>query len=368
MSALIKKSIALFLGLMMPVCLLSADIARAGSSGSFSKSHDGGSGLEIGIGSDSMIVLEGEDILISFEKDGSDELNAVAESEYILTNSDSKRAYACIAVVRLLKVEAVGIPGADEELFVSGETITVGDKEVNGFIYPIDTPEKTVKKSAYDTFSDALFHMSFSGYFDEAFARYGVTSRADHEKRLGEGLDGVPKRVEKQMWRQSDKGEEKLCVVTCNLSFEPGESKTVRNTQKIRASMTRPTGISDEGTVFSFKYNGENLKSFYNVKSIKAVIDFKDSALADSFKSDAPFYSDDGKPTLRFSNGDFSFEFSVGKKLGKDEIYDIYAGKGHVKKLLDIGAVAVTFIVLVSAVFIVYSVRKRKKSGIGLSL
>ena len=366
MGALVKRRLSILICLSIIIALIPCR-AGAEKSGSYVKKQDGTSGVEIGIASDSLVVLENEDISFSFEKNGSDELVCVADSVYTITNSDSKRAYAALAVVRLLKVEEVGVPGSDEDIFVSGEKLSVGDKEMNGFIYPVETKEKIVKKSAYDTFSDALYHMEFSGYFDEAFARYGVAGTADHEKKLDEA-GGVPKRVEKQMWRVSENGEEKLCVVVYNLSFEPGESKEIRNTQRILASMERPTDISEKGTIFTIKYNGNNLESFYNVRNVRAVLDFKDSALGDEFESKAPFYSDDGKPTLRFSNGDFGFSFSFGKDLSKDEIYDIYAGEGYVKKILDVAAVAVSFIVVISAAFIVYSVSKRKKSGIGLSL
>ena len=368
MKAVIKKLLSLFLAFGICSGLVTGGTALAESSGKYIKKQDGGSGIEIGIGTDSMIVLDNENIAISFQKNGSDELLAIVDSEYNLTNNESRRAYASIAVVKKLRVEAVGVPGAEEELFVSGEKLSVNDKELNGFIYPIDTQEKIVKKSAYKKYSDVLYHMEFSGYFDEAFARYGVTSTEQHEKKLGEGLDGVPKRVEKQMWRVSETGEEKLCIMVYNLCFEPQESKLIKNTQKIQGSMERPTDISEKGTVFSFKYSGENLESFYNVKNIKASVNFDGVEEPESFKSEAPFYSDDGKPTLRFSGGDFRFEFSLGRELDKNEVYDIYAGEGYVRKILDAGAVIVTFIVVISAVFIVYSVKKRKKSGIGLSL
>ena len=358
-----KRRLASLIMLM----LLSLSLAGAEESTRFEKSHDGTAGIEIGIGTDSMIVLENENINLSFEKDGTDELCAVCASEYTLTNSESRKAYAAIAVVRLIKVEAVGVPGSKEDSFISGEKLSVDGKDQNGFIYPIDSPEKLVKKSAYDYLSDTLYHMEFSGYFDEAFARYGVTSTADHEKKLSDGIDGVPRRVEKQMWRLSDTGEEKLCIVVYNLSFDAGESRQIKNTQRIRSSMERPVAISEKGTVFSVSYSGKNLKSFYNVKNVKLVMNMEPEQ-AESFNSEAPFYSDDGKPTLRFSNGNFNFEFTVGKTLNKDEIYDIYAEKGYVKKLLDIGVAVVSAIVVLSAVFIVYSVRKRKKSGIGLSL
>ena len=356
------------LAVMLCLILCMSSFARAEDTPKLSKKHDGGAGVEIAFSSDSMIVLENEDIRLSFEKDGSDEMTAIADSEYNIVNSEGKKAYAAVGVVRLLKVEEVGVTGAKEESFVSGEKLTVDDKEVNGFIYPIGDTAGIVKKSAYDNFSEALYHMEFSGYFDEAFARYGVDSLEKHEKRMNDGLDGVPRRVEKQMWRLSETGTEKLCIVVYNLKFEAGESKTVKNTQRIRASMERATDISEKGTVFSFRYTGQNLESFYNVKGVKAIVDYAGVPEPDSFNSKAPFYSDDGKPTLRFSNGNFEFEFSFGKKLGKDEIYDIYASRGYVKKLLDVGAVAVSIIVVLSAGFIVYSVRKRKKSGIGLSL
>ena len=326
-------------------------------------------GIEIGISSDNKIMLEEENIKLDFVPDEKNGLICVADSEYELLNGDTYDAYAALAVVKILKVSRVTIKHEDEINFDCGENITVNDEKINGYIYPIGFTGKITEDSAYDDLYGAINGMEYSGYFDEGFASYGITSFLSHEIHSGDDVTGIPISEERTLWQvDEENGQEMLCCLIFNLHFESQETKKINITRELLPEMSRPTKYSTRGTEYEFCYNGQNLSSFYNVRNINIVINADKEGEFAFIESDAPYFMKDEERTIRYVGSFKPFKIKVGEKLDDDEIYDIYVENGTWKKILGIADKVTVVLLILSAVYIIYSINKRRKSGIGMTL
>ena len=357
--------------------LVFGNILAFAGEGSYAKKKDGGAGLEIGISGDNKLMLEEEKVSFDFSLPGlegegiGDVLNANVHSVYRILNSDSRDAYAAVGVVRFLKIKEEMVKRSEEDSFRSQESIIVNDESVSGLIWPVDTREHIIKNSAYDTFSEALDHMELGGYFEEAFSHYGITSFTDHEERVGASVSKMPKSEYRKLYRvaaEDEEGEEKLCIVVYNLYFKPQETKVLEVNTSFLGSMERPTSRSELGTLFNFTYNGGSLESFYVVKDISIALNIPKDERLGLDSCDASYYMNDGIPTIR-SSGVFSgFKLTLGKKASDEEIYDQMLESGFWRHALDaVGAATVVGLIL-AVVCIIITVKKRRKSGIGMQL
>lgn len=344
------------------------EIATSGEA-TYPTHTEGIPGLEIGISGDNKIMLEEENITLNYLPDEKYGLICTANTDYELLNSEPYEAYAAIGVVRILKLSQVTIKHEDEENFDCGSDIYVDGSKKSGYIYPIDTPETIRENSVYDSFYEAMSGIEYSGYFDEGFASYGITSFLSHEIHSGDDVTGIPISEERTLYRvDEENGTEMLCIVIYNLHFDAHETQHVSVTQNLLPDMTRPTKYSKRGTKYEFCYNGTNLKSFYSVRDVNIVVNAdKDGEFA-FIESDAPHYMKDGVRTIHYVGSFKPFKTVLGEDLTEDEIYDIYTESGTWKKVLRVVDFVTVLALILAVAYVINSIRKRKKSGIGMQL
>lgn len=352
----------LIAGLVMLLTLLTPVLAKE-------VKDDGGAVVEIGISGGNELILENEYTTVSFVKRGDGGLSTKVHSTYELYNAGSSTAYAAIAVVRLLHVEEVEVPRENVDSFVSGETITINGETVYGMIYPADEVEDVLEKSAYEDRSDALAHATCGGYMDEAFALYGITSFADHERSVrGNGLK-IPQTetVKRYKMVPSDsEGEEMFCMVVYNIEVPVAESISFEVDNTALAEKSRPFKESEKGSKYTFAFNGENLNSFYSVGDVTFKFDFPEDEELGLLPGDTPFFMKDEEYFVHSYGGYKDIVFTLGRELSEDEINDLKASGSPMKYLITVMDIAAFAAVVFSVFFIVTEIRKRMKVGVGL--
>lgn len=326
---------------------------------------EGTCGVEIGILSDNVIKLESESLVFDFSHVSApldDDLRAVTRANYVLTNTTSKEIRTSIAVPEILRLEKVTIEREEEDFFESGRSIMVDGESLNGLIFANTTIEKLRRDSVYDNFSEILSHVDYKVFFDEGFSLY---SEVLQEHSSGNASAPTPENDTVNYYKVSDDGELYLCSVIYDLSFAPGESRTLEVTGSIMGEMNRATKYTDMGTSYSFTYVGDTLNSFYNIGEISITFALPEENLLPMLECDAPRYLNDDVWTIRYKGNTGNFTFTLGERLTKEQKNDIYTTFGPGRVLINVVEVFTATLVLVSGYYIFYSVKKRKESGIG---
>lgn len=345
----------------------SAETATEAEPGSYALFHEGTCGAEIGIVSDNVISLDSEELVFDFtgnEAPLGDIVTAVTKAEYVLTNISSKEVYTSVAVPELLRVKKVSVSKEEESDFYSGRSITADGAALNGLIYVNTTMDKLRQDSVYETDSEILSHVDYKVCFDEGFSMYALPSASGNiDKIYGNVQDTENETTE--YYVESGDGELCLCSVIYNLKFEPGESKTVLVEGSITGEMNRATKYTDKGTSYSYAFVGENLNRFYHVGDIRITFALPDGELLPLIECDAARYLDNDVWTVHLKGSGSNFSFTVGEILDEDQINDIYMSNGAGKILLIAAEFIGATLVILSGYYLYYSIKNRKKSGIG---
>lgn len=375
MKATDRKISVRILSVLMSVVMLTfsmispaeAETATKAEADTYATFMEGTCGAEIGIASDNVISLDSEELVFDFtgnKEPFGDEVMAVTKAEYVLTNTSSKEVTASIAVPELLRVKKVSVNRDEESAFASGRSIMVDGAAVNGLIYVNTTMDRLRKDSVYERDSEILSRVDYKVYFDEGFSMYARSSAADTVNK-NYGIVQAPESETVDYYAESENGELCLCSVIYNLEFGPGESKTVRVEGSIAGEMNRATKYTDRGTSYSYAFVGENLNSFYHVGDIRIIFALPEGNSLPLIECDAARYLDNDVWTIHFKGGGNNFSFTVGEVLSKEEINDIYTSNGPGKILLTAAAFVGAALVILSGYYLYYSIKNRKKSGIG---
>ncbi len=348
----------------------SAAESATASAGTYPVFSDGTAAVEIGISAGNEILMENENMTVTIPNDKhafeNEDLTAYTHAEYELYNSDALTAYAAVAVVRLLKVETVNLTAEEAKSFVSGETIMAGDSAVSGRIYAIGSPEKIKEESAYDTCAEAMANLNYEAYIDEAVAKYGITSLSSYERATIDTGKNVLENQPADYLRVSENGEEKLCVVVYNIEVPAMDSLTLTVDNEVKGVMKRPTKYSPEGTSYSFYFTGSPLSTFYGASGESYVFNLPQLETLGFLNSDAPYYLDNNVYSARFKGAFAPFSFTVGTELTAEEVKEINAEHGSMKKIIGVIDIVVLILIIPAAVYIVVEIRKRRASGIGM--
>ncbi|MGN0165381.1 MAG: hypothetical protein ACI39R_04300 [Lachnospiraceae bacterium] len=325
----------------------------------------GTSGAEIGIMSDNEISLDSEELVFDFSSVKAplgDEVSADIHASYVLTNTSSKEKYISIAVPRLIKVKKVTINREDEANFKSGQTILVDGEEADGLIYVNDTMERLRKNSIYDTDREILYYADYKVSFNEGFSLYG--KETDGALIPGKQSD-APLSETVDYYVEAEDGVLSLCSVIYNIKFEPGASRLIMVKSSMTGEMNRATVYTTMGTTYTFSYAGANINSFYNVGDVRITFILPDEDILPLLDCDTARFMDDNVWTVHFKGNGNNFSFTLGEELTKEQINDIYTAFGPGKIIINVVEVVAATIVIFSAYYIYYSVKKRKESGIG---
>jgi len=331
---------------------------------------DGTAFVELGISANNEIILENETMTVTFPNDKSavegEDLVATTHAEYELYNSDALTAYAAVAVVKVLKVEKVNLTAEEAAAFESGERIWAGDSLVNGLIYDVDTLEHIERDSAYQTQAEAMANLEYSAYLDEAFTKYGITSLSEHERATITTGKSVLETQPADYWKVSENGEERLCIVVYNIEVPAMDSLILKVDNEVAGVMNRPTSYVTDGTNYTFYFTGSTLGSFFGVADEAYEFNLPDNEALGFISSDAPYYLNNNVYNARFK-GEFSaFEFKIGTELTKEQIQEILAEHGSMKKIIKIIDIVCVILLIPAIAYIVVEIRKRRASGIGM--
>ncbi len=337
------------------------DISVPDPEGKYRTHRDGTCGVEIGISSENKISLDSETLVFDFTEAAAplgDEVNASVRASYVLTNASTKEENVSIAVPELLRLEKVTVKREEAQDFESGRSIIIDGKSVNGMIYANSKADKLLSDSVYDSMNETLASVDYNVFFEEGFSMYSYAAS------LEENENNQPENDTADYYRESEEGELYLCSVIYNLNFEPGSSHSLEIESDILGEMNRATKYTDMGTSYTYLYIGENINSFYRVGDITVTFKLPESGILPMIECDAARYLDDGVWTVRYKGRGDNFSFTLGEKLTDEEITDVYTAFGKGKLIINAVEVVSATLVLVSAVYIGYTVKKRKESGI----
>lgn len=346
--------------------LLIVQTAHAVDEKTYEIHKEGTCGAEIGIVTENCISLDSEELVIDFShviEPVGDEVKAGVNATYVLTNTSSEEVYTSIAVPKLVKVKKVTVERTEADGFVSGQTIMVDGEKINGLIYSNSTMEKLRKESVYDNDREILAHVDYKVCFDEAFSKYAVTDSSDAIIKETDS-NGAPLSETIEYYIESDEGEFCLCSVVYNLHFAPNESKILTTTSDFTGEMSRVSRYTTEGTVFDFSYVGSNLNGFSHIEDVHITFILPDGDILPMIDCDAATYKENDYWTIHYKGDGVDFSFSLGEELTEDELNKIKTSHGSGKILTNIALAVGIMIVTSSALFICYSVKQRKESGI----
>lgn len=352
------KTVAVVLMLLSGLILTSCGKKDA----EYKRKSEGNTVHELTIGSENSISVDNGNVVFDLtdaEYPFPDELVCTVKKTFTLTNMSAAESYVPVARTMILKVSKVEADSESIKEFNSGSSIKVDGSDIMGLIYVNSTEKELIEKSVYDTLTETIENLDTKACYSEAAALYGITDKDETENMIpGEGEKTALYIIDEE------NGEPALCTVIYNLHFKEGESHVIVYEDEIIASMERPTVYSASGTTYEFSYLGEGINSFSNVGRISYIFNLPEKEGLPLISVDAAKFYDDGIWTVEVLGKGKNLCFKVGKQLTESEVADINSAFGIGRVLYNIVEVLTAALVIASAVYLTYSVKKRNQSGI----